>query len=199
MNAETAALAAGTAAHAGAEGELWQGHPSAKGMLGSILSAVLLVIALVVGATLVFDPLLGLAARASEEGAEAVARDRGTYATFLALLVGGVVVIRLLILAWHLVVLKSHHYRVTNQRVVIESGVFSKHIEEIDIRTVADLEFRQSFFERVLGVGDITLISSDRSAGRTRLRGLSRPRELRELIREAAYKATKGQLFTRET
>ena len=199
MNPETAALASGAQQHAGAEAILWEGHPSAKGMLGSILGAAVLVVALVVGATLVFDPLMGLAARSSEESAAAVARDRSTYATILAAVVGAVVVIRLLVLGWHLLVLKSHHYKVTNQRIVIDSGVFSKHIEEIDIRTVADLEFRQSFFERILGVGDITLISSDRSAARTRLQGLARPRELRELVREAAYKATKGQLFTRET
>jgi uncharacterized membrane protein YdbT with pleckstrin-like domain len=199
MNPETAAQAAGVAAHTGAESELWQGHPSAKGMLGTILGAALLVVAVIVAAVLVFDPLMGLVGRASEDAAREVAQDRGTYATILGLVVAAVVVVRLTILTWQIIVLKSHHYRVTNQRIVIESGVFSKHIEEIDIRTVADIEFRQSFFERVLGVGDITLVGSDRSAACTRLRGLARPRELRELVREAAYKATKGQLFTRET
>lgn len=199
MNPETSALSAGAAAHASVETEIWQGHPSAKGMLGSILGAVLLVLVVVIGAFLVFDPLMRLAAGAGEDGAAAVARNRDTYATIFGSLVAAVVAVRLAVLAWQLIVLKSHHYRVTNQRVVIESGVFTKHIEEIDIRTVSDLEFRQSLFERVLGVGDITLVGSDRSAARTRLRGLARPRELRELIREAAYRATKGQLFTRET
>jgi uncharacterized membrane protein YdbT with pleckstrin-like domain len=199
VSPEAAALAGSARDHAMAEQELWQGHPSAKAMIGSIVSAALLVVVLAVGAVLLFDPLMGLMGRASDEVAANVTRQRETYAMVLAVVVTVVVVIRLLILAWHLFVLKSHHYRITNQRIVIESGVFSKHIEEIDIRTVADLEFRQSLFERILAIGDITLISSDRSAGRIRLQGLARPRELRELVRDAAYKATKGQLFTRET
>lgn len=199
VSPEAAALAGNAREQALVEQELWQGHPSAKAMIGNIVSAALLVVVLSVGAVLLFDPLMGLLGRSSEEVAEKVAARRETYAIWLALVVTAVVVIRLMVLAWQLFVLKSHHYRITSQRIVIESGVFSKHIEEVDIRTVADLEFRQSLLERILAIGDITLISSDRSTNRIRLQGLARPRDLRELVRDAAYKATKGQLFTRET
>jgi uncharacterized membrane protein YdbT with pleckstrin-like domain len=96
-------------------------------------------------------------------------------------------------------VLKSHRYRITNQRVVIESGVLAKRIDELDMRTVEDLDFRQSALERLLGIGDITVISSDRTDARTRLVGIAQPRELRELLRNAAYQATHRQLFTRQT
>jgi uncharacterized membrane protein YdbT with pleckstrin-like domain len=96
-------------------------------------------------------------------------------------------------------VLKSHHYRITDQRILIESGVLSRQIEEIDMRNVEDLVYRQSVVERVLGVGDITIISADRTTARMRLVGLEKPRELRELIRTTAYQATRGQLFTRQT
>jgi hypothetical protein len=77
--------------------------------------------------------------------------------------------------------------------------VLSKQIEEIDMRTVEDLEFRQGLVERLLGIGGVTVVSSDKTTGRIRLVGLEKPRDLRELIRTSAYQATRGQLFTRET
>jgi hypothetical protein len=77
--------------------------------------------------------------------------------------------------------------------------VLSRQIEEIDMRNVEDLVYRQSLLERLLKIGDITIISADRTTGRVRLVGLEKPRDLRELIRTTAYQATKGQLFTRQT
>jgi uncharacterized membrane protein YdbT with pleckstrin-like domain len=183
----------------GAERELWQGRPSAKALVGTIVSATLFTAAVIVAVYLAYRPLLGALGDASAQLGREVARNRDTVwmiaVGLVVLLVGG----RLLKLAWRVAVLKSHHYRITNQRMVIESGVFSRNIEEIDMRTVEDLQFQQSMFERLLGIGDITVISSDRTNAHTRLVGLGRPRELRELLRNAAYQATNRQLFTRQT
>jgi hypothetical protein len=55
--------------------------------------------------------------------------------------------------------------------------------------------------ERLLGIGGATLVSrsSDRTNARFRLIGIASPRDVRELLRSAAYQATRGQLFTRQT
>jgi uncharacterized membrane protein YdbT with pleckstrin-like domain len=194
----TPALAA-PALDPGAERELWQGRPSAKALVGTIASAALFTAVVIIGVYLAYGPLLGALGDASAQLRREVARNRDTVwmaaVAVVVLLVGG----RLLKLAWRVAVLKGHHYRITNQRMVIESGVFSRNIEEIDMRTVEDLQFQQSMFERLLGIGDITVISSDRTNAHTRLVGLGRPRELRELLRNAAYQATNRQLFTRQT
>lgn len=128
-----------------------------------------------------------------------IARNEGTIRLVVIAAVAVLVGLRLARLSWRVAVLKSHHYRITNQRIVIESGVFSRQIEEIDMRTVEDLMFRQSLMERLLGIGDVTVVSADKTVARARLVGLERPRELRELIRTSAYQATRGQLFTRQT
>jgi uncharacterized membrane protein YdbT with pleckstrin-like domain len=148
---------------------------------------------------LAYRPLVGSFARSSRSAARFVDRyDEGLWLAVLAFAVT-LVVVRLAGLAWRIAVLKTHHYRITNQRIVIESGVFSKRIDEIDMRTIGDLEFRQTLIERLLSIGGITVLSSDKSTSRYQLIGLERPRELRELIRTSAYQATRGQLFTRET
>jgi uncharacterized membrane protein YdbT with pleckstrin-like domain len=190
---------AGPAGPPGAERVLWEGTPSAKALVGAIAAAALFAAVLGLAAYLAYHPLLTFVSGLSPDAARAVARHRDD----VFLVVVGVVILlvlgRLVRLGWRLAVLKSHRYRITDQRMVIESGVLSRRIDEMDMRTVEDLEFQQSLVERLLGIGDITIISSDRSNARTRLVGLARPRELRELIRSSAYQATHGQLFTRQT
>jgi membrane protein YdbS with pleckstrin-like domain len=187
------------ATEAGGEQELWQGRPSAKALVGTITTATLFSAAVIAGVVLAYRPLLGWLGQLSPSLGRDLQRSEGTVwlvaVGLVVFLVGG----RLARLVWRVVVLKSHRYRITNQRMVIESGVISRQIDEIDMRTVEDLDFRQSLLERLLGIGDITVISSDRTNARTRLVGLGRPRELRELLRNAAYQATHRQLFTRQT
>jgi membrane protein YdbS with pleckstrin-like domain len=183
----------------GGERELWQGRPSAKALVGTITTAALFSAAVSVGVYLAYSPLLTWLAGGSPQLGRDIARNRDTVwlaaVGLVVLLVGG----RLVKLAWRVAKLKSFRYRITNQRMVIESGIFSRSIEEIDMRTVEDLQFQQSVLERLLGIGDITVIASDRTQAQTRLLGLPRPRELRELLRNSAYQATNRQLFTRQT
>jgi membrane protein YdbS with pleckstrin-like domain len=183
----------------GAERVLWEGTPSAKALVGAIAGATLFALALGLGAYLVYRPLLTFAAGLSPDLRGWLEQHRDDVFLVLVGLVVLLVLGRLVRLGWRLAVLKSHRYRITDQRMVIESGVLSRRIDELDMRTVEDLEFQQSVVERMLGIGDITVISSDRTNARTRLVGLAGPRELRELIRSSAYQATHGQLFTRQT
>lgn len=197
-------VAAGSHA-TGTEEVLWQGTPSLKALVTRILGTVLFAVVVTVVVWAAYPRVLAFMGSAGKEigakvGAKLDVDSHRDDARLLAILiVVGVVGVRVMGLGWQIAVLKSQRYRITSQRIVIESGVFSRRIEEIDMRTVEDLEFRQSFLDRVLGIGQIAVISSDRSAGRFVLVGLDRPRELRELIRGGAYQATRGQLFTRAT
>jgi uncharacterized membrane protein YdbT with pleckstrin-like domain len=183
----------------GAERELWQGSPSATAMTGAILGGTLFSVAVIVGTYLLYGPALTALTGMSRDLARfVVANEAGLRLAAIAFVIT-VVGLRLLKLSWRVAVLKSHHYRITDQRIVIESGVLSRQIEEIDMRNVEDLVYRQSLLERLLGVGDITIVSADKTTARMRLVGLEKPRELRELIRTTAYQATRGQLFTRQT
>jgi uncharacterized membrane protein YdbT with pleckstrin-like domain len=194
-----AALSPTAVAPPGTERELWQGSPSATAMTGAILAGTLFSLAVIAGTYLVYGPALTWLTGMSRDLARFVSANDGGIRLAAVAFVVTVVGLRLLKLSWRVAVLKSHHYRITNQRIVIESGVLSRQIEEIDMRNVEDLVYRQSLLERLLKIGDITIISADRTTGRVRLVGLEKPRDLRELIRTTAYQATKGQLFTRQT
>jgi uncharacterized membrane protein YdbT with pleckstrin-like domain len=95
--------------------------------------------------------------------------------------------------------LQSTTYTITNQRVMIERGMLSKSLNEIDLRYIDDTQFFQSFSGRLLGIGNVTLISSDKAFPTTVLQGIAKPRDIREMIRARAYQVSQRQLFTRAT
>jgi uncharacterized membrane protein YdbT with pleckstrin-like domain len=184
---------------AGVEEIVWEGLPSIKAMLGEITRTTLVAIALPVAAVLGFGPLLALISGANAAMADAVSTNRSTLQTVVTVAVIVLVVARIAKLAWHIAVLRSHRYKVSNQRILLETGVLSKRIDEVDMRTVEDIEFQQSVFERMLGIGDINIIAADKRTARFRLVGVDNPRDVRERIRASAFQATQRQLFTRAT
>lgn len=54
-------------------------------------------------------------------------------------------------------------YRLSNQRLIISRGVFSRSMETIELYRIKDLQYHASFWQRIVGIGNIVLISSDKS------------------------------------
>ena len=79
--------------------------------------------------------------------------------------------------------LRAIAYAVTTQRVRVVSGLFSKTIEEIELFRVKDTSAHQSFFQRLFGLGTITILSGDERTPRLVLNGVPNPIELRERLR----------------
>jgi uncharacterized membrane protein YdbT with pleckstrin-like domain len=197
--ANAAPAAAAAARVPAAEQVVWEGGPSLKLMMVEIISTAVYALGLPVVAFFAFDPVLSLVTGLGAQAADLVASNRPTIRLAVIALVAIVVAARVVKLAWHVAVLRGHRYRISNQRIVLETGALSKRIDEIDMRTVEDIEFRQRFLERLLGIGEIAIVAADKQMGRFRLMGVEKPRELRELIRANAFQATQGQLFTRST
>ncbi|HSQ67777.1 MAG TPA: PH domain-containing protein [Polyangiaceae bacterium] len=63
-------------------------------------------------------------------------------------------------------------YRITSQRVVIEYGVLSKRVEQIDLYRIVDFIVTRSFGQRIMGTGTITLDSTDKSTPDIRIEGV---------------------------
>ena len=183
----------------GTEEVAWEGVPSIKALIGDITQAALVAIVLPIAAALTFSPALSMIAGLGRDMARTVAENRSTLSTVMTVAVIVLVVARLAKLGWHIAVLRSHRYRVSNQRILLESGVLSKRIDEVDMRTIEDIEFRQGVLERMLGIGEIGIIAADKRMARFRLLGVENPRDVRELIRANAFQATQKQLFTRTT
>ncbi len=67
---------------------------------------------------------------------------------------------------------KSAHYKLTNQRIVVETGILSKRLDQIDIYRINDYIVERPFGQRLVGTGNIILSALDRSTPEMRIFGL---------------------------
>jgi membrane protein YdbS with pleckstrin-like domain len=158
-----ASTGAATSPVTGAEQELWRGHP-AQALNFDVYSfwALVLIVTSIVVVTMVLDE-----------------------SPFWSLVIfGGVALIALINVGMAYFHLRAIEYVVTNQRVRIISGIFSKNIQEIELFRVKDTAANQSFFLRLFGVGTITILSGDTRNPRIVLSGIPQAVELREKLRQ---------------
>ncbi|HSC86096.1 MAG TPA: PH domain-containing protein, partial [Polyangiaceae bacterium] len=64
------------------------------------------------------------------------------------------------------------HYRFTNHRLVVETGLLSKKLEQIDLYRVNDYTVERPFGQRLLGTGNLLLRTFDKSSPTLEARGL---------------------------
>jgi membrane protein YdbS with pleckstrin-like domain len=55
---------------------------------------------------------------------------------------------------------QTTHFVVTSDRLVFRSGILAKHTRDIPLEKVNDLASSQSFFERMIGAGDLLIESA---------------------------------------
>jgi len=182
-----------------AETVLWEGSPSLKLLLVQILRTLIVATAAIVAAILVHPLAVSFFEDLSSGKGGRGPRDGSPATLILMVIVGSYLVIRVIVLSTSVMRLRTTKYRLTNQRLVVEQGILSRTLDEVDLRTVDDSGFSQSPLERLQGIGTVWVIASDRSTPRVALRGISDPRALREKIRQNAYRMSQGQVFTRST
>jgi uncharacterized membrane protein YdbT with pleckstrin-like domain len=184
--AATAPILPASAPPPSREETLWSGSPSWMLLFGRIV--MFLVAA--VGVPIVF---YALAAASTEEESK---RDLVVIGWVIAIVASIIIGISLVA---GVVVLRSTRYTITNQRILIEKGLFSKSVDEIDMRLIDDSQFAQGFVHRMLGIGNVTVMSSDKNTPVFVMRGIADPRSIRELVRTHSYQASQRQVFTRPT
>ena len=86
--------------------------------------------------------------------------------------------------AWAYFHLRMIEYIITTQRVRVISGLFSKEVQEIELFRVKDTSARQAFFQRLFGLGTITILSGDEKQPRLVLDGVPNAIEMRERLRQ---------------
>ena len=73
-------------------------------------------------------------------------------------------------------------YRLSEDRIFVEKGFLSIHVEEVLLYRVRDLELRLPLTQRIFGVGTICVHSSDKTAPDLLIRCVKQPRQVKELI-----------------
>ena len=83
-----------------------------------------------------------------------------------------------------LLLVRNHKYRISNYRIDHEEGLLSKRIDTIELWHVEDVDMEQSLFDRILGVGTITIRSNDATTPVLPLKSLPEPRKLLDAIKQ---------------
>lgn len=82
-------------------------------------------------------------------------------------------------------------YKVTTQRIVIKEGIASTSSSEIELYRVKDLSITQTFMQKILNIGDITIQSAGIQNTNLEMKGIPNAYELREQIRASVHTTRK--------
>jgi len=87
------------------------------------------------------------------------------------------------------IVFKHIVYRITNDRIEFERGVFSKSIRNIDLWRIQDIGFTQSFLQKLFRLGTIHIMSSDKTDPRLDIGPVYGARKLYDALKVAQLHA----------
>jgi membrane protein YdbS with pleckstrin-like domain len=142
---------------------LWSGCYSPKAMLGWwILEAVVIVAAITAAVLVPFPPITWIVA-------------------------GAVIVISLLwVLSVMLIRQMSLSYELSNEQLIHREGLLKRVTNRIETIDIDDVTHEQSLLERMLGIGSILVISSDKTHPRLTLRGIDDVQRVADVIDNTA-------------
>ena len=76
---------------------------------------------------------------------------------------------------------RTTHYVITSHRVMVRKGILSKSGKDITLSKITDVSFRQTFFDRIIRSGTLSIESAGDSADEL-LRNIPRSDEIQQLI-----------------
>ncbi len=86
-------------------------------------------------------------------------------------------------------------YQITTERVRFSQGMLSKDREDIELVRIQDIDQVQTFGERLLNIGDITISSHDTTKPRLVLENVGDVQRVHEILRRAVLDARKRHNF----
>ena len=149
------------------EGEelIWQGRPSWRSMLAFYLKWGLLALI----------PLVAVAL--------AVGIGDADWPIWVGIVISAILLAIVLFVGW----IKGIEtlYTVTDRRILIRKGIFSRREKSAHIDRVQNVTTTQSVLERILQVGDVDFDTAGTDDYEFKFAGVDAPRDLRELIAKA--------------
>src|SRR4051812_30213339 len=84
---------------------------------------------------------------------------------------------------WRALVTKNTRYLLTDQRLKNTRGVFNRVTDDLELYRVKDTHFQQTFWQRMVGIGDIVLSTSDTTTPTVVIADIRDAEGVRERIR----------------
>ncbi len=85
---------------------------------------------------------------------------------------------------WRYLVIQTHVYRLSCQRLRITWGVINQHIDEIELYRVKDSIILRPWWMRLTGLSSLSLETSDRTLPKLLIPALPKGVETREILRK---------------
>ncbi len=90
----------------------------------------------------------------------------------------------------------SLHYTITDERIRITEGILGRARENVELVRIQDMDYSQTFSERMLNLGDINIRSHDPSHPQIVLKNVKDPEGVYEILRRAVLNARSKHNFT---
>jgi len=84
---------------------------------------------------------------------------------------------------WRALVTKNTRYVLTDQRLKTTVGVFNRVTDDLELYRVKDTHFQQTFWQRMAGIGDIVLSTSDTTTPVVVMADIHAAEAVRETVR----------------
>ena len=84
---------------------------------------------------------------------------------------------------WRALVTRNTRYELTSQRLKTTRGVFNRITDDVELYRVKDTHFQQTVWQRMVGIGDIVLSTSDTTTPIVTLVDIRDAEHVRERIR----------------
>ena len=159
------------------ETEVWAGRTSWKHYAGRLS-------AWVVG-NLLFAVLVGWIASAKTW----LALSGAIWTVLVVVLVSGVIFILPVFIG-----IIGRRYRLTSQRLFIERGILNQTIDQTELIRIDDVRVQKTLFDRVFGLGTVSLLSTDLSDREVVIEGVCNADRVAEVVR-ANTRTQRGKAF----
>ena len=84
---------------------------------------------------------------------------------------------------WRALVTRNTRYALSDQRLKTTRGVFNRITDDLELYRVKDTHFQQTFWQRMVGIGDIVLSTSDTTTPVVVLAAIRDAEAVRERVR----------------
>jgi hypothetical protein len=101
----------------------------------------------------------------------------------------GLVMLVMLILSTKMARLKTTRYEVSAERIEWGRGLLDRRVDNLDMFRVIDLKLRRSLLDCIVGVGTVTVITTDKTDPEFTFEKIRNPRKLYDIIKKASLEA----------
>jgi membrane protein YdbS with pleckstrin-like domain len=101
----------------------------------------------------------------------------------------GLATLVMLILLTKMARLKTTHYEVSTDRIEWSRGLLDRKVDNLDMFRVIDLKLRRSLLDCIIGIGTVTVITTDKTDPEFTFEKIRNPRRLYDAIKKASLDA----------